>query len=69
MLISRSGWERLRVSGTTENRFLAPRNEFWGPRAQRQARLKTGPQRFPVALSQKNHCTFDILLVFEVPWM
>ena len=54
------------MSGTAENRFLAPRNEFWGPRAQRQARLKTGPQRFPVALSQKiiAHLTFSLFLKF-----
>ena len=63
---SRSVWERLRVSGTAENRFLAPRNKFWGPRAQRQARLKTGPPRFPVALSQKiiAHLTFSLFLKF-----
>ena len=56
----------MRVSGTAENRFLAPRNEFWGPRAQRQARLKTGPQRFPVALSQEiiAHLTFSLFLKF-----
>ena len=66
ILNSRSVWERLRVSGTAANRFLAPRNEFWGPRAQRQARVKTGPRRFPVALSQKiiAHLTFSLFLKF-----
>jgi len=52
------------VSGTAENRFLAPRNEFWGPRARRQAGLKTGPQRFQVALFHKinTHLTFSQFL-------
>ena len=54
------------MSGTAENRFLAPRNEFWGQRPQRQAGLKTGPQRFPIALFHKinAHLTFSLFLKF-----
>ena len=43
--------------------------EAGGPGARRQASLKTGPWRFPVALFHKINLHFNILVVFEAPWM
>ena len=57
-----SVWDRRESILGAQKRILGP------------ARAETGlPQNWSPAISSstvsENHCTFDILLVFEVPWM